>query len=96
MTAGEVVLAYNVDGIHNLKLPREVLPKIFLGEIKKWSNPAIANANPGVNLPDLDITVVTNSDSSGTTFVFTKHLSTISEDFKKNRGMAKKSTGRQL
>jgi len=90
MTAGEVVLAYNVDGIHNLKLPREVYPKIFLGEIKKWNNPAIVNANPGVNLPDLDITVVTRSDSSGTTFVFTKHLSTISEDFKNGPGYGKK------
>lgn len=90
MTAGEVVLIYNLDGIKNLKLPREVYPKIFLGEIKKWNNPAIAHANPGVNLPDRDITVVSRSDSSGTNFVFTKHLSAISEDFSNGPGYGKK------
>jgi phosphate transport system substrate-binding protein len=92
MTAGEVVLAYNVDGIKDLKLPREVYPKIFLGKIKKWNHPAIAKANPGVGLPDLDITVVSRSDSSGTTFVFTKHLSAISEEFENGPGFGKKIT----
>jgi phosphate transport system substrate-binding protein len=90
MTAGEVVLAYNLNGIKGLKLPREVYPRIFLGKIKKWNDPAIAKANPGVELPDLDISVVTRADSSGTNFVFTQHLSAISEEFNKDPGYGKK------
>ncbi len=90
MTAGEVVLAYNLKGIKKLKLSREVYPQIFLGKIKKWNDPAITKVNPGVKLPDLDITVVSRGDSSGTNFVFTKHLSTISEEFKNGPGYGKK------
>ena len=37
--------------------------------------------NPGVELPDMPINVAYRSDGSGTTFVFTKHLATISKDF---------------
>jgi phosphate transport system substrate-binding protein len=89
MTAGKVVLAYNLKGIKGLKLPREVYPAIFLGQVKKWNDPAIVAANPGLKLPDKEITVVSRADSSGTTFVFTKHLSTISPDFKNDVGMGK-------
>jgi phosphate transport system substrate-binding protein len=89
MTAGEVVLIYNVKGVDELKLPRDVYPRIFTGEITKWNDPAIAAANPGVDLPDRNITVVTRSDSSGTTYVFTGHLAAISEDFKEKVGQGK-------
>ncbi len=90
MTAGTVVLAYNLPGNpKGLKLSREVYPKIFLGEIKKWNDPAIKKDNPDVKLPDTDITVVRRADSSGTTFVFTKHLSAISEAWKKGPGTGK-------
>ena len=87
MTAGEIVLAYNIPGKpQNLKLPRDVYPDIFLGKITNWNDPRIAAANPDLKLPDLPITVVRRSDSSGTTFVFTKHLSTISPAFKEKVG----------
>ncbi|BBO89375.1 phosphate ABC transporter substrate-binding protein PstS [Desulfosarcina ovata] len=89
MTAGEVVLAYNLKGVPELKLPRDIYPAIFLGKVKKWNDPKIAAANPGVTLPDEDITVVTRADSSGTTFVFTKHLSAISPEFKNGPGFGK-------
>jgi phosphate transport system substrate-binding protein len=89
MTAGEVVLAYNLDGVDELKLPRDVYPDIFLGKITKWNDPRIAAANPGVDLPDEDITVVVRSDSSGTTYVFTGHLSYINDAFKTEVGQAK-------
>ncbi|MGB5735428.1 MAG: phosphate ABC transporter substrate-binding protein PstS [Thiohalocapsa sp.] len=89
MTAGEVVLAYNLKGVSELKLSRDVYPEIFLGKITKWNDPKIAAANPGVDLPDEDITVVVRSDSSGTTYVFTGHLSHISETFKTEVGQAK-------
>lgn len=86
MTAGEIVLSYNLDGVKDLKLPRDVYPDIFAGKITKWSDPKIATANPGVKLPDQNITVVARSDSSGTTYVFTGHLSAVSEAFKQSVG----------
>jgi phosphate transport system substrate-binding protein len=86
LTAGEVVLAYNLPGVKDLKLSREVYPAIFLGKITKWNDPKIKAANPGANLPDLNITVVRRADSSGTTFVFTNHLSAISPEWKKAVG----------
>jgi phosphate transport system substrate-binding protein len=86
MTGGEIALAYNLAGVKGLKLPRDVYPAIFLGKVTKWSDPRIKAANPGVNLPDQDITVVRRADSSGTTFVFTTHLSAVSEEWKKGPG----------
>ena len=86
MTAGTIVLTYNLSGVPHLKLPREIYPLIFTGEITRWRDPRIVAANPGVTLPDLAITVVRRSDSSGTTFVFTKHLSAISPAFKSAMG----------
>lgn len=86
MTAGEIVLAYNLPGVKGLKLPRDVYPDIFAGKITKWDDPRIVAANPSVKLPNLPITVVRRSDSSGTTFVFTKHLSAISPVFKEQIG----------
>lgn len=86
MTGGEIVLGYNLPGNpKGLKLPRDVYTG-FLGKITKWSDPKLKAANPGVNLPDTDITVVRRADSSGTTFVFTSHLSAISEEWKKGPG----------
>lgn len=89
MTAGEIVLAYNLPGIDGLKLPRDVYPQIFLGNITKWNDAKIVAANPGVKLPDTPITVVVRSDKSGTTFGFTGHLSAISSDFKSAVGQGK-------
>lgn len=83
MTGGSVVLAYNLDGVTELKLPRDVYTDIFLGKITKWNDSRIAVVNEGVKLPDEKITVVHRSDGSGTTAVFTKHLSAISEEWKK-------------
>jgi phosphate transport system substrate-binding protein len=87
MTAGEIVISYNLPGSpKGLKLTRDVYSNIFLGKITKWNDPKIVAANPGVTLPDLAITVVRRADSSGTTAVFTKHLSAINEEFKKTLG----------
>src|SRR5262250_1785195 len=47
MTAGAVVLAYNLQGVDDLKLTRNAYTGIFLGKIKRWNDPAIAEANPG-------------------------------------------------
>ncbi|OWY68956.1 phosphate ABC transporter substrate-binding protein PstS [cyanobacterium TDX16] len=90
LTAGAIVLAYNLPSVEKpIRLPREVYPAIFTGEIKNWNNPKIAEANPGVNLPDLPITVVHRADGSGTTAVFTEHLSEISPQWKSKVGAGK-------
>ena len=89
MTAGSFVLAYNLPGISDLKLSRKVYVDILLGRIKNWNDSEIATINSGVNLPDLPITVVYRSDGSGTTGVFTKHLNSISQEWKKKVGEGK-------
>ncbi|MEX3772899.1 phosphate ABC transporter substrate-binding protein PstS [Pseudomonas sp. MYb118] len=87
MTAGEIVLAYNLPGNpKGLKLPRDVYSNIFLGKITNWNDKEIAAANPDLKLPDMPITVVVRADSSGTTAVFTKHLSAINTAFNKDLG----------
>jgi phosphate transport system substrate-binding protein len=88
MTAGTIVLAYNLPGNPaDLKLPRAVYADIFLGKITKWNDPKIAAANSTLKLPDTPITVVRRSDSSGTTYVFSRHLSAISTEFKDTVGV---------
>ena len=90
MTAGMVVLAYNLPGAPaDLKLPREVYTKIFLGKITKWNDAAIVKANGGAKIPDKPITVAVRADSSGTTFVFTQHLSAISRAWADGPGTGK-------
>jgi phosphate transport system substrate-binding protein len=86
MTAGSIVIAYNLKGVDNLKLSRKAYAGIFQGTVKRWNDPAIAKTNPGIGLPDLAINPVVRADSSGTSFVFSKHLSAISEEFSKNVG----------
>ena len=84
---GAVVMTYNVDGLKNpLKLDGATLAGIYLGTIKKWSDPAIAALNSGASLPDKDIQVVHRSDSSGTSGVFTDYLSKVSDEWKNKVG----------
>jgi len=89
MTAGEIVLIYNLKGVDGLKLSRAAYAGIFTGTITQWNDPAIAATNPGVTLPDKPITVVTRSDSSGTSYVFSGHLAAISDAFKSAVGRSK-------
>lgn len=86
-TLGAVVTCYNLPSVNSeLKLTPESLTAIFLGEIKKWNDPKIVEANPNINLPDKDITVVHRSDGSGTTAVFVDYLSKISPIWAKEVG----------
>jgi len=87
MTAGAIVLAYNLPDVPNLKLSRDAYSGIFLGKLKKWNDPIIAKDNPGAKLPDQPINVVVRADGSGTSYVFTKHLSAISPEFQKTVGV---------
>jgi phosphate transport system substrate-binding protein len=87
MTAGSIVLAYNLPDVSDLRLSRDSYTGIFLGKVTKWNDPSIVKSNPGAKLPDLPINVVVRADSSGTTFVFSKHLAAVSPDFAKNVGV---------
>ncbi|MFS0755508.1 phosphate ABC transporter substrate-binding protein PstS [Noviherbaspirillum sp. 1P10PC] len=85
---GGVVPVVNLDGIAagQLKLTGPVLADIYLGKITKWNAAGIAALNPGVKLPDADITVVHRADGSGTSFLWTDYLSKTSPDFKSTVG----------
>jgi phosphate transport system substrate-binding protein len=85
---GGVVPIMNIQGVEagNMKLSGNVLAEIYLGNIKKWTDPAIAKLNPGLKLPNEEITVVHRSDGSGTTFIFTNYLSKVSSAWKEKVG----------
>lgn len=90
-TAGIIVLAYNLEDLKGeLKLPRQVYVDIFLDKIKNWSDARIRKANPDLNLPTREIVPVARQDASGTTYAFTSHLASISEDWRtKGPGVGK-------
>jgi len=89
-TIGAVVIAYNVPDVGGgLKLTSESISGIYLGDIKKWNDPKITEANPGVALPDKDIAVVYRTDGSGTTGVFTDYLGKVSPAWKEKVGVGK-------
>jgi phosphate transport system substrate-binding protein len=85
---GGIVPVVNVPGVQPgaMKLDGDTLARIFLGEITKWNDPAIAALNGGLTLPDAKITVVHRSDGSGTTFNFSNYLSKVSPKWKQKVG----------
>jgi len=85
---GSVVPILNLPGIKpgDVTLDGPTIAKIFLGEITKWNDPAIAKLNSGVKLPDTAIAVVHRSDGSGTTFIWTNYLSKVSPEWKDKIG----------
>jgi phosphate transport system substrate-binding protein len=87
MTVGSIVLAYNLPDIPDLYLSRDAYVGIFLGKVTTWNDPLIVKANPEAKLPQQPINVIVRVDSSGTTFVFTQHLSAVSADFQKTVGV---------
>ena len=86
---GAVVLAYNLDGVKELKLSGEIIADIFAGNIKMWNDERLAALNPGVTLPAEAIIPVFRSDGSGTTFVFTDYLTKVSPMWKEKIGAGK-------
>jgi phosphate transport system substrate-binding protein len=87
---GAVVLTYNLREVAQpLNLTGPVIADIFLGKITKWNAPEIAALNKGVKLPAKDILVVHRSEGSGTTYIFTEYLSTVSAAWKSGPGKGK-------
>src|SRR5246500_122098 len=85
---GGEVLVVNLPGIQpgQMTLDGPTIADIYLGKITKWNDPALAQLNPGLKLPDTAIAVVHRSDGSGTTFIFTDYLSKVSPEWKEKVG----------
>jgi phosphate transport system substrate-binding protein len=82
-TAGIIVIAYHIKGLNGpLNLPRDVYKDMFAGKITRWNDSRIQKANPDLNLPSQDITIIARQDSSGTTYAFTNHLSAVSQEWR--------------
>jgi phosphate transport system substrate-binding protein len=87
---GAITVSYNLPGIKSgLKLDGPTIANIYLGKIKTWNDPAIAQLNPGMKLPSTSITVIHRSDSSGTTKGFTTFLEDYSPTWKSQVGADK-------
>ena len=91
MVIGGVVPVVNVPGIASgqLRLTSDILAGIFLGKITRWDALAIEKINPGLDLPDMAITVVHRADGSGTTWIFTNYLGKVSEEWRQEVGSGK-------
>jgi len=87
---GAVAVTYNIPGVTGgLKLSGPVLADIFAGRITKWNDAKIGAMNAGAKLPATDVLVVHRSDGSGTTFVFTDYLATVSPAWASGPGRGK-------
>ncbi len=88
---GGVVPVANLANVNpgQLKLDSDTLCRIFLGEIRSWNDASIMKMNPGLKLPQGDITVVYRSDGSGTTAIFTHYLAESCSDWKTKVGEGK-------
>jgi phosphate transport system substrate-binding protein len=87
---GGVAIGYNLPGIgKGLRLSRQLIADIYLGRITQWNDPAILKLNPDLKLPSMAIAVVHRSDGSGTTYIFTDFLSTVSLEWKQKVGKGK-------
>jgi len=71
-----------------IKFPYTAIADIYLGKITKWNDPILTAANPDIKLPAKDIIVVHRSDGSGTSFIFTSYLSSVSPEWKEKVGAA--------
>ena len=87
---GAVVITYNVPGVTRpLNLSGDLIADIFQGKITKWNDARIVAQNRGVSLPSSDILVVHRSDGSGTTYIFTDYLNTVSPSWAGSLGKGK-------
>jgi phosphate transport system substrate-binding protein len=75
--------------VEELKLSNDLLEKIFMGEVTRWNDPALAANNPGVDFPGTEITVVHRSDGSGTTYIFSDYMTKISPKWAAEVGTGK-------
>jgi phosphate transport system substrate-binding protein len=87
---GAVVITYNVPGLNRaLNVSGDLVADIFSGKITKWNDARIVAQNRGVTLPNSDILVVHRTDGSGTTYIFSDYLSSVSPSWSSSLGRGK-------
>ncbi len=86
-----IVPVVSLPGTGALTLDAGTLADIYLGRITRWSDPAIARLNPGLALPDLDITIVSHEREGGSSLVFNRYLAAASPDFTRVAGITARS-----
>ena len=73
-----IAVVFNLKGVSDagkhINMDAATIAKIFDGKITKWNDPAIADQNKDLTLPDTAITVVHRSDKSGTTQNFVSYF----------------------
>lgn len=88
LALGTVAVAYNLPGRPaDLRFTPPVLADIYLGKITRWDDPAIRAANPGADLPNLPITVVSHDEPTGTSRLWDAFLGQTSAAWR-SRGAA--------
>ena len=79
-----IAVVFNLQGVSGkgktLNMDADTIAKIFDGKITKWNDPAIADQNKDLKLPDTAITVVHRSDKSGTTQNFISYFKDVTPD----------------
>lgn len=87
---GAVAATYNLPSLTEpIRLDGPTLAGIFLGDITEWNDPRIQQLNPGAALPDRPILVVYRTDGSGTTYIFTEYLASVSPEWREQVGYGK-------
>jgi phosphate transport system substrate-binding protein len=87
---GADVITWNLPEVTKpLNFTGELIADIYMGKVTKWNSAEIAALNKGVKLPDRDIVVVHRSDGSGTTYIFTDYLTTVSPAWAAGPGRGK-------
>jgi phosphate transport system substrate-binding protein len=75
-----IAIIFNLEGIDSINLDAATVANIFNGTITNWNDPAIADQNADIELPDLAISPVHRSDDSGTTENFTEYLNAVAPE----------------
>lgn len=88
LVMGGLAVVANLEGVApgQLRLSGDLVAKIYFGTINKWNDPAIAAINPGLMLPDQAIVPMHRQDGSGSTFTFTRYLSSMNAEWKSGPG----------
>jgi phosphate transport system substrate-binding protein len=88
MIIGGVVPVVNIKGVQagQMTLDGPTIASMYMGEITKWNDPRIKKLNPSLNLPATAIAPIYRSDGSGTNFLFSNFLSSLSPKFKETIG----------